>query len=141
MADDKTRRPTGTIPLPGTGTPPDKPRTLSGMYPVAGSAPAKPGSSPTVAAVEKKRTFTGMIPIVAPVKPAGGTPAAGMLPRDPRASLVIPVRYKFESFIDFVETQSMNISRSGMFVTGNESVPVGSVVEFEFSLADGFAIL
>src|SRR6185436_18675340 len=45
------------------------------------------------------------------------------------------------SFVDFIETQSMNISRSGMFIASRASVPIGTGIDFEFSLADGFPLL
>lgn len=61
--------------------------------------------------------------------------------RDPRAGVIAPVRFRYPSIIDFVETQSVNISRSGMFIATAERLDVGSVLEFEFSLADGFALL
>lgn len=61
--------------------------------------------------------------------------------RDPRAGVIAPVRIRFASIIDFVETQSVNISRSGMFVATRDPVELGSIMEFEFSLADGFALL
>ena len=61
--------------------------------------------------------------------------------RDPRAGVIAPVRFRYASIIDFVETQSVNISRSGMFIATSEPIAVGSVIEFEFSLADGFALL
>lgn len=70
--------------------------------------------------------------------PAVGGPDAT---RDPRAGVVAPVRYRYESFIDFIETQSVNVSRSGLFIASKHALPVGSVIEFEFSLADGFALL
>ena len=65
----------------------------------------------------------------------------GPSPRDPRAPVVVPIRYRYESIIDFVETQSANVSRSGMFVTTNESLPLGTVLDFEFALSDGFCLL
>jgi hypothetical protein len=65
----------------------------------------------------------------------------GPSPRDPRAPVVVPIRYRYESIIDFVETQSVNVSRSGMFVTTNESLPLGTVLDFEFALSDGFCLL
>jgi len=68
------------------------------------------------------------------------TPYAGPT-RDPRAGVIAPVRIRFQSIIDFVETQSVNISRSGMFVATRDPVELGSIMEFEFSLADGFALL
>jgi hypothetical protein len=62
-------------------------------------------------------------------------------PRAARSAVVVPVRYKYESIIDFVETQSMNISRTGMFVTSAEAVPIGTTLEFEVALSDGFTLL
>lgn len=58
-----------------------------------------------------------------------------------RTGLVVPVRLRYESVLDFVETQSMNISRSGMFIVTDAPAPLGSDVEFEFSLTDGFVLL
>lgn len=55
--------------------------------------------------------------------------------------MVVPVRFRFQSIIDFVETQSVNVSRSGMFVATADPLRVGQEMEFEFSLADGFALL
>jgi hypothetical protein len=76
-------------------------------------------------------------------KPTGAVPQqAGQVARDPRATLSAPFRYKYQSIIDFVETQSINISRSGMFVSSNEPLPaVGTLIDFEFALADGFPLL
>jgi len=65
----------------------------------------------------------------------------GPTQRDPRAPVIVPIRYKYDSIIDFVETQSVNVSRSGMFVTTNESLPLGTVLDFEFALSDGFCLL
>jgi uncharacterized protein (TIGR02266 family) len=58
-----------------------------------------------------------------------------------RAKAVIPVRVRFESVLDFVETQSMNISSTGMFIVTEAPTPMGTCIEFEFSLADGFVLL
>ncbi len=111
-----------------------------------GAAPRTGGSvSPSL--TEARRGNTGMVPIPGPTRPqtgavpTGSGSGAALIARDPRAAVVVPVRYKYESFIDFVETQSINVSRSGMFVVGNESLAVGTIVDFEFLLADGFAIL
>ncbi len=120
--------PAGPAAAPGAAA--TKIRTVTGMVPIVA-----PGAN----TAEQKRTLTGMVPIPGPTRP--NAPAAPMIPRDPRAPLIVPVRYKYESFIDFVETQSMNVSRSGMFVMGSESLTVGTVLDFEFLLADGFAIL
>ena len=58
-----------------------------------------------------------------------------------RAGLAVPVRLRYESVLDFVDTQSMNISRTGMFIVTDAPAPLGSQIEFEFSLADGFVLL
>jgi hypothetical protein len=105
----------------------------------------------------RKNHPTGQFPRVPeavprPVAPAGsaairiGQPAVAsgarkLTPRDPRAQVVVPVRYRYESIIDFHETQSANISRTGMFVVTTEVVPQYTVVEFEVSLADGFLLM
>jgi len=70
-----------------------------------------------------------------------GSPSGGQVSRDRRMSVAVPFRYRYQSFIDFVETQSINVSRSGMFIASNEPLPAGSVVEFEFALADGYPLL
>jgi uncharacterized protein (TIGR02266 family) len=70
--------------------------------------------------------------------------ASGPVPptvRAPRAAVTVPVRCKFESIIDFVETQSVNISRSGMYLTTSEVVPLGTVLDLEVGLADGLSLL
>jgi len=58
-----------------------------------------------------------------------------------RVGLVTPIRIRYESVIDFVETQSMNISRTGMFIVTEAPAALGSRIEFEFSLTDGFVLL
>ncbi|HEY8925616.1 MAG TPA: PilZ domain-containing protein, partial [Polyangia bacterium] len=58
-----------------------------------------------------------------------------------RVGLVTPIRIRYESVIDFVETQSMNISRTGMFIVTERPAALGSRIEFEFSLTDGFVLL
>lgn len=58
-----------------------------------------------------------------------------------RAAIARPVMCRYESVLDFVETQSMNISESGMFIATRTPAPVGSKVDFNFSLADGFTLL
>ena len=77
----------------------------------------------------------------APPRPAAPAPARSLTPRDQRSAVVVPVRFKYESIIDFVETQSVNISKSGMFVLTTDMLPVGSQLEFEIGLADGFQLL
>jgi uncharacterized protein (TIGR02266 family) len=85
---------------------------------------------------ERSRKLTGAGPAI------GGPPSSpNHVARDPRAAVAVPVRYRYQSIIDFIETQSMNISRSGMFIASKSSVAVGTPIDFEFSLADGFPLL
>jgi uncharacterized protein (TIGR02266 family) len=58
-----------------------------------------------------------------------------------RVDVVIPIRLRYDSVLDFVETQSMNISRTGMFIVTEAPAPLGSCIEFEFALTDGFVLL
>ena len=67
-----------------------------------------------------------------------GNPGFGRPPRSPVAMRVL---CRFPSFIDFVETQSVNISREGMYLQYDQPPPVGSVIDFEVSLDDGFVVL
>jgi uncharacterized protein (TIGR02266 family) len=54
---------------------------------------------------------------------------------------VAQVKLRYNSILDFHESQSLNISRSGMFLAADKPGPVGSIVEFEFALADGLSLL
>lgn len=74
-------------------------------------------------------------------QPAVASGARKLTPREPRAPVVVPVRYRYESILDFHETQSANISRTGMFVLTTEMVPQYTIVEFEVGLADGFLLM
>ena len=65
----------------------------------------------------------------------------GEQPRDPRISVMGQVRLRYESILDFHESQSLNISRTGMFLAADRPGPVGSIVDFEFALADGLSLL
>jgi len=60
---------------------------------------------------------------------------------DQRIPVVAQVRLRYNSILDFHESQSLNISRSGMFLASDKPGPVGSIVEFEFALADGLSLL
>jgi len=62
-------------------------------------------------------------------------------PRAPRVPVVAQVKLGYDSILDFHASQSLNISRSGMFVASDRPGPVGSIVEFEFALADGLSLL
>ena len=59
----------------------------------------------------------------------------------PRVRVAIPVMCRYESVIDFVQTQSANISETGMFIETDSPAPVGSKIEFNFTLGDGFTLL
>jgi uncharacterized protein (TIGR02266 family) len=58
-----------------------------------------------------------------------------------RSRVELPVRVRYESVLDFVETQSMNISNTGMFIVTDTPASIGSTIDFDFSLADGFTLL
>jgi uncharacterized protein (TIGR02266 family) len=96
-----------------------------------------PGSSPGATGSAARQSPLGATPHRSPTLP-GGIPSAL---RSTRAAVIVPVRCKFDSIIDFVETQSVNISRTGMYLTTSEVVPVGTVLELEVGLADGSALL
>jgi uncharacterized protein (TIGR02266 family) len=117
MADDRSRKLTGAVP-----TPSPRPGTVTG----ASTVPARPGTVTGASTVPARGTVTG----------ASTLPA-----RDPRVTMMVPVRYRYQSFIDFIESQSMNISRSGMFLASNQSLPIGTSIDFELALADGMPLL
>jgi uncharacterized protein (TIGR02266 family) len=66
---------------------------------------------------------------------------SGEQPREPRVPVVAQVRLRYDSILDFHETQSLNISRSGMFLACDRPGAVGSLLDFEFALADGLLLL
>jgi len=62
--------------------------------------------------------------------------------RAPRAKVRIHVLYQPPGVSDSVETQLVNLSRSGMFVAARgELLDIGAAVEFEFMLDDGVVVL
>ncbi len=58
-----------------------------------------------------------------------------------RAKVAMPVMCRYESVLDFVATQSMNISPTGVFIETETPAAVGSRIEFNFMLDDGFTLL
>jgi uncharacterized protein (TIGR02266 family) len=100
---------------------------------------------------DKGRRTTGAIPIASeqPVRrptgsfffSEGGSQRNEPQARDPRVAVSAPVRIHYESILDFHETQSVNISRSGMFLSCAVPQPVGTIVDFELALADGLKLL
>jgi uncharacterized protein (TIGR02266 family) len=64
-----------------------------------------------------------------------------MQSREPRISVSAPVKIRYESILDFHEMQSVNISRSGMFLSCSDPRPVGTIIDFELGLADGLSLL
>src|SRR3954471_4157900 len=86
---------------------------------------------------DRSRKLTGAVPMPGP----GPSSSANHIARDPRAAVTIPVRYRYQSFTEFVDTQSMNVSRSGMFISAHQQIPVGTLIDFELSLADGYPLL
>jgi uncharacterized protein (TIGR02266 family) len=67
--------------------------------------------------------------------------STGEIARDARVSVVAQVKLRYDSILDFHDSQSLNISRTGMFLASDKPGPVGSMVEFEFSLTDGLSLL
>jgi uncharacterized protein (TIGR02266 family) len=61
--------------------------------------------------------------------------------RAPRVRVAAQVKVRYESILDFHDSQAVNIIRSGMFLASENSGPVGSFVEFELALADGLSLL
>ena len=80
-------------------------------------------------------------------KPAAGAPApTAVLPapafgRPPRSPMAVQVRCRFPSIIDFVETQSVNVSREGMYLRCDAPPEVGAKIDFDVSLDDGYELL
>jgi uncharacterized protein (TIGR02266 family) len=161
MADDRRRRETSSFnvatgkPVPGVpikpaAPAPSKPVTLPPSKPAAPTTKTGVAAAPTtktgVAAAPTTKTGVAAAPARTATNDSFAPPSRTMIgvgtaPRDPRAPVIVPIRYRYESIIDFVETQSANVSRSGMFVTTNESLPLGTVLDFEFALSDGFCLL
>jgi uncharacterized protein (TIGR02266 family) len=71
----------------------------------------------------------------------GGTQPRMEIPRETRIPLTAQVRLQYASILDFHETQSVNISRTGMFVASETPGVVGSLVDFEFCLEDGLVLV
>ncbi len=95
----------------------------------------------------KDSTTMGAMPAATPGRATSRVPVApdpsrqGEQPRDPRVAVVAQVRLRYSSILDFHESQSVNISRTGMFIASEKTGPVGSLVDFEFSLDDGLTLL
>jgi uncharacterized protein (TIGR02266 family) len=88
------------------------------------------GSMPAYASTGTTRSY-----------PAVGTQPRMEVPRETRIPLAAQVRLQYASILDFHESQSVNISRSGMFVVSDNPGPVGSLLDFEFCLEDGLVLL
>ena len=89
----------------------------------------------------------GAVPAAAPgsrtsnAYPGAGPGRPGEQPRDPRFPMVAHVKLRYSSILDFHESQSLNISRTGMFIACDKTGPVGSMLDFEFALDDGLLLL
>ena len=106
-----------------------------------------PRNSATIPAVNPAGTPLRSSSTMPAVNPAG-TPARSSptmprleIPRDTRIPLAAQVRLKYASILDFHESQSVNISRTGMFLACDNPGPIGSPVDFEFCLEDGLVLL
>ncbi len=67
--------------------------------------------------------------------------STGEIPRDLRVPVVAQVKVRYSSILDFHESQSLNISRTGMFLACDTPGSVGSTVDFELALEDGLLLL
>jgi len=64
------------------------------------------------------------------------------VPRDSRrVPLETRVQLKFEKFSGFINEFSANISPGGIFIRSERPAPVGTLVDFEFRLGDGFELI
>ncbi len=70
-----------------------------------------------------------------------GATGSNIIPRDARVAVAVPMRIRYESILDFHEMQSVNLSRSGVFIACSDPRPVGTLVDFEFALTDGLTLL
>lgn len=66
---------------------------------------------------------------------------SGPIQRDARVAVTVPMRIRYESILDFHDSQSVNLSRSGVFISCTDPRPVGTVIDFEFGLTDGLTLL
>ncbi|HEV7671167.1 MAG TPA: TIGR02266 family protein [Thermoanaerobaculia bacterium] len=64
------------------------------------------------------------------------------VPRDSRrVPLETRVQLKFEKFSGFINEFSANISPGGIFIRSDKPEPIGTLVDFEFRLGDGFELI
>jgi uncharacterized protein (TIGR02266 family) len=98
---------------------------------------------PAVGPVGLPTRSSGSMPAVPSGRPPAGvnTGLRMEIPRETRIPLAAQVRLQYASILDFHESQSVNISRTGMFVAADSPAPVGTRVDFEFSLEDGLCLL
>ncbi len=131
MADEKGSRATGSMPA------------------LSGSSAGKPGASsttlPRVETARDARTATSStnLPRVDGSSRFGTSSSLPRIevPREARYPLVVQVRLQYASILDFHESQSVNISRTGMFLASSSPAAVGTQVDFEFCLEDGLCLL
>jgi uncharacterized protein (TIGR02266 family) len=64
------------------------------------------------------------------------------VPRDSRrVPIEARVQFKFDRFTGFISEYSSNVSPGGMFIRTHKPEPPGSILDFEFSLGDGFQLI
>lgn len=56
--------------------------------------------------------------------------------KDQRAPVAVKVRFKSATVDEFIEQYSIDISKGGLFVKSRTPMPVGTLLKFEFQLAD-----
>src|SRR5688572_9390448 len=61
--------------------------------------------------------------------------------RDPRVQINVPLRIKLPSVEAALESEALNVSKSGMFLAMRQPAAVGSRLDVEVSLDDGKLLL
>jgi uncharacterized protein (TIGR02266 family) len=143
------------VPEPGAGSVPgalagnriSKPYQVADG--VAGTPPSSAGSSRPSRPYQAAEPGPGVVPASAAgsraskamhvAEPFAAPPGEPL--RETRVQVAAQVKLRYSSILDFHESQSVNISRTGMFVASDHPGPVGSLVDFEFGLADGLSLL
>jgi uncharacterized protein (TIGR02266 family) len=158
MADEKGSRTTGSMPAVPSGGPPGRPSSSSASLPRIEIPREASGrlstSSSALPRVEIPRetssrftTSSNGVPREIPRETSARLTSSSSnlprveVPREARIPLAAQVRLQYASILDFHESQSVNISRTGMFVAADSPAPVGTLVDFEFCLEDGLCLL
>jgi uncharacterized protein (TIGR02266 family) len=144
MAEEKGRRTTGSLPAAFSGGSSAKPGASSSNLPRVDSSretPSRLGMS--ASNLSRAGTSSSNLPRFEGQRDArlASSTNLPLVPREARIPLAAQVRLQYASILDFHESQSVNISRTGMFVASASPAPVGTLLDFEFCLEDGLCLL